>query len=261
MHSILTNTVVAQATRASRRPTPTLSLSMLTWSLLATVSRTRAMAVTTASAAEAPPGPGRPRYNVLMLAIDDLRASFGTSFNDPEVLTPHLDDLARASVTFTRSFCQAATCGISRSSLLTSRRPDTTRVLTNSGCPFRTAPSHASWVSLPRHFRDQGYITQGMGKIFHPGVCDGLAAGEDARAWSRPYYHAPAPYATSPAYLHKCNCSVVDGCPVGGTECSCPNGSFLDGDWLSSHPHGKALYTTTCFICVYCNEKQPKQND
>ena len=87
------------------------------------------------------------------------------------MLTPHIDKLAASSTTFVRNFCQAATCGISRSSLLTSRRPDTTRVLTNGGCPFDTAPEHRSWVSLPRHFRNEGFVTEGMGKIFHPGVC------------------------------------------------------------------------------------------
>ena len=102
-----------------------------------------------------------PRRNVLMIAIDDLRAEFGVSFGSPEVLTPHIDQLAKSSVIFTRNYCQAATCGISRSSLLTGRRPDTTRVLTNSGCPFRTGPHHAEWVSLPRHFRNQAFTTQG----------------------------------------------------------------------------------------------------
>lgn len=92
---------------------------------------------------------GAPRRNVLMLAVDDLRAEFGQSFSSPEVLTPHIDKLAASSVVFTRNFCQAATCGISRSSLLTGRRPDTTRVLENGGCPFTTAPEHRAWVSLP----------------------------------------------------------------------------------------------------------------
>jgi hypothetical protein len=96
-----------------------------------------------------------------MIAIDDLRAEFGASFGSPEVFTPHIDALAKSAVVFPRNFCQAATCGISRSSLLTSRRPDTTRVLTNGGCPFRTSPQHANWVSLPAHFRNEGFTTQG----------------------------------------------------------------------------------------------------
>ena len=212
------------------------------------------------------------RRNVLMLAVDDLRGEFGDAFGSPEVLTPHIDTLAKTSVTFTRTFCQAATCGISRSSLLTSRRPDTTRVLTNGGCPFRTAPEHADWISLPRHFKNQGFETmvhpypctlpltlysctltlagaiptQGMGKIFHPGVCDGVAAGEDAKAWSVPYYHAPAPYATDAKFQKRCNCSAST-CPVGGTDCSCSNGSFLDGDCDGGpvHKRSKSFFSNS----------------
>ncbi len=161
--------------------------------------------------------------------MDDLRAEFGESYGSPEVLTPHIDKLAASAVVFTRNFCQAATCGISRSSLLTGRRPDTTRVLENGGCPFTTAPEHRTWVSLPRHFRNEGYVTSGAGKIFHPGVCNGAAAGEDRGAWSRPYYHVPAPWATHPGHTKACHCSETE-CVVGGTNCSCGNGSFLDGD-------------------------------
>ena len=80
------------------------------------------------------------RPNVLMFAIDDLRANFGKSYDEPEAQTPHIDAFAvsNGSVTFSRAFCQAATCGVSRSSLLTGRRPDTTHVLTNGACPFTT---------------------------------------------------------------------------------------------------------------------------
>ena len=127
--------------------------------------------------------------NVLMIAVDDLRPEFGKSYGTPEVKTPSMDALAERGVTFTRTYCQAATCGVSRSSLLTGRRPDTTRVLSNEGC-FRKA---GNWTSLPHYFKQNGYITAGGGKIFHPGVCDGLEFGEDRLAWSLPYYHAPCP--------------------------------------------------------------------
>ena len=72
--------------------------------------------------------------------------------------------------------------------------PDTTQVLTNGDCPFTTSPDHKDWISLPRYFRDSGYQTAGMGKVWHPGVCDGTAVGEEKAAWSIPYFHAPAPW-------------------------------------------------------------------
>jgi hypothetical protein len=79
-----------------------------------------------------------------------------------------------------------------------------------------------------------------MGKVFHPGVCDGVAAGEDKRAWSVPYYHVPAPYATSARFQKGCNCTRIS-CPVGGTKCSCANGSFLDGDCDGGPVHKRSM--------------------
>eukprot|EP00041_Stephanoeca_diplocostata_P013554 m.237734 g.237734 ORF g.237734 m.237734 type:complete len:528 (+) comp19378_c0_seq5:71-1654(+) len=130
------------------------------------------------------------RMNVVMIAVDDLRPS-GTAFGHSEILVPNIDRLAARATVFTQAFVQAATCGVSRSSLLTSRRPDSNYVLSNSVCPFTTAPSHSAWQSLPEYFRASGYKTAGLGKIFHPNTCQGAAVGERQAAWSDSYYHAP----------------------------------------------------------------------
>ena len=95
------------------------------------------------------------QMNVVMIAVDDLRPT-GSMFGDPEVKVPNIDKLAKRSTIFKNAFVQAATCGVSRSSLLTSRRPDSTYVLKNSLCPFGTAPSHHAWQSLPEYFKSSG---------------------------------------------------------------------------------------------------------
>ena len=95
------------------------------------------------------------QLNVVMIAVDDLRPT-GSMFGDPEVKVPNIDRLAKRSTIFRNAFVQAATCGVSRSSLLTSRRPDSTYVLRNSLCPFGTAPSHHDWQSLPEYFKSSG---------------------------------------------------------------------------------------------------------
>ena len=151
--------------------------------------------------------------NVLMLAVDDLRP-VGSAFGEPEALTPHLDALAARSTIFTNAYVQASTCGVSRSSLLTSRRPDTTEVLSNALCPFTTRPEHAAWVSLPQYFAKAGYATHGMGKIWHPNVCDGAAVGEQAAAWTAPYYHAPC-ISLGSIYNHTCYESYPGPLPEG----------------------------------------------
>ena len=150
-----------------------------------------------------PPSPAPPApagaLNVLMFAMDDLRP-IGKAFGEPEALMPNLDALAENSTIFTQAYAQvlsfpmsmpathhlypqAATCGVSRASLLTSRRPDTTEVLSNGACPFAKA-GHADWVSLPSHFRNHGYKTAGFGKIYHPNVCDGALVGEETKVRS-----------------------------------------------------------------------------
>ena len=61
-----------------------------------------------------------------------------------------------------------ALCAPSRTIFLTSRRPDTSRVWTISPAQYWRR-SGGNFTSLPQHFKDNGYLTIGLGKIFHPG--------------------------------------------------------------------------------------------
>ena len=61
---------------------------------------------------------------------------------------------------------QQATCSPSRTSFLTGRRPDTTRIFDLKTYFRRVA---GNYTTLPQHFKNNGYITQSVGKIFHPG--------------------------------------------------------------------------------------------
>ena len=108
-------------------------------------------------------------YNVLFIAVDDLKANFGP-FVTPELaeqmptpITPHLDSLAAGGMSFTRAYCQQAVCWASRASLLTGVRPDTTK-LWDDGPLFRdTMPGV---ITLPQHFVGQGFSSAGYGKIY-----------------------------------------------------------------------------------------------
>jgi arylsulfatase A-like enzyme len=113
------------------------------------------------------------RLNVLFLMSDDLRPELGC-YGHPHVKTPNIDALAAAGVRFERAYVQFPLCNPSRSSLLTGRYPTTTGVLDN-----RTwfGGLHPDFVSLPRHFKDNGYVTLRSGKIFHGGI-------DDADAWT-----------------------------------------------------------------------------
>lgn len=125
------------------------------------------------------------RPNVLFFAVDDLRPEFGCYGKD-YIKSPNLDRLARAGMVFGRAYCQQAVCSPTRSSLLTGTRPDTTKVW-DLQTHFRKALPDV--VTLPQHFKNQGYFVQGMGKIYHGGY-------DDPPSWSVPWQTPQAvPYA------------------------------------------------------------------
>ncbi|MCP4849610.1 MAG: sulfatase [Verrucomicrobiaceae bacterium] len=105
------------------------------------------------------------RLNVLFIAIDDLRPLLGC-YGDKIAITPNIDRLAERGIVFNHAYCQQAVCGPSRLSLMTGRRPDTTRVWDLS-THFREALPNV--VTLPQHFRNHGYLTRSIGKIYHGG--------------------------------------------------------------------------------------------
>ena len=109
-----------------------------------------------------------PRPNVLYLISDDMRASWGT-YGQP-VHTPNIDALAERGLLFSRSYCQISVCAPSRMSFMHSRRPGSFDVYNF----IDTAPTET--ISVPRHFRDAGYLTLGLGKGFHQGA-DGKPVG------------------------------------------------------------------------------------
>ncbi|HEV8605483.1 MAG TPA: sulfatase [Tepidisphaeraceae bacterium] len=116
------------------------------------------------------------RPNILFIAVDDLRPELGC-YGSKIVRSPNIDRLAARGLVFDRAYCQQAVCSPSRSSLLTGTRPDTTKVW-DLETHFRKALPDV--ITLPQHFKDNGYFVQGMGKIYHPGF-------DDPPGWSVPW--------------------------------------------------------------------------
>ena len=67
------------------------------------------------------------KMNVLFIAVDDMRPEMGC-YGNSVVKTPNMDRLATRGIVFNHAYCQQAVCSPSRSSLMTGRRPDATRI-------------------------------------------------------------------------------------------------------------------------------------
>ncbi|XP_047209579.1 iduronate 2-sulfatase isoform X2 [Girardinichthys multiradiatus] len=127
---------------------------------------------------------GTERMNVLFIMADDLRTSLGC-YGDTLVKSPNIDQLASRSQVFLNAYAQQAVCAPSRTSMLTSRRPDTTR-LYDFNSYWRV--HSGNYTTLPQHFKSKGYYTMSVGKVFHPGIASNHT-DDYPYSWSIPAYH------------------------------------------------------------------------
>lgn len=104
---------------------------------------------------------GKP--NVLFIVCDDLNTHVSTS-GYPDIRTPAFDALAAAGMTFRRAYCQYPVCGPSRASCLHGLYPQSTGILDNQS-DIRQV--RAGTVSMPQRFKESGYWTGAVGKVFH----------------------------------------------------------------------------------------------
>jgi iduronate 2-sulfatase len=115
------------------------------------------------------------RKNVLFVAVDDLRPELGC-YGNRQIISPNIDRLADEGVVFKRAYCQQAACNPSRASLMTGLRPDSSKVW-DLCVHFRDTVPNV--VTIPQHFRANGYYAAAYGKIFHSKL-------PDRRSWDEP---------------------------------------------------------------------------
>jgi arylsulfatase A-like enzyme len=104
-----------------------------------------------------------PKPNVLFIAVDDLRPELGC-YGHSQIHSPNIDKLAETGLMFTRSYCNIPVCGASRASILSGIRPNRHRFLNYDTWLDKEVPGT---VSLPMHFKNNGYTTVSLGKVFH----------------------------------------------------------------------------------------------
>ncbi|MEX2025763.1 MAG: sulfatase, partial [Pirellulaceae bacterium] len=119
--------------------------------------------------------PAAGKYNVLFIISDDLTATALSCYGNEVCKTPHIDALAARGTRFTRAYCQGTYCGPSRASFMSGYYPHATGVLGYIS-PRKAIGDRATWA---QHFKNAGYYTARVSKIFHMGVPGGIEAGTD----------------------------------------------------------------------------------
>jgi len=116
--------------------------------------------------------------NILFIAVDDMRPELGC-YGNTIVKTPNIDRIAARGIVFNKAYCQQAVCSPSRTAIMTGLRPDVTKVW-DLETHFRVAQPDC--ITLPQHFKTNGYHCAALSKIYHSGF-------EDGRSWNEPHWY------------------------------------------------------------------------
>ena len=125
--------------------------------------------------------------NVLFVISDDLTTTAISSYGNTAVSTPNIDRLAGDGTKYTRAYTQYPICGPSRASFMFGYYPSATGTYGYVSGRKEVGPGRKSWSQL---FKDNGYFTARVGKIFHMGTLDlinGSNGTDDEASWTERY--------------------------------------------------------------------------
>lgn len=151
--------------------------------------------------------------NVLFIISDDLTATAVSSYEDGACKTPHIDRLAAEGVRYTRAYSQYPVCGPSRASFMFGYYPSASETYGYVSGRENMGPQRKSWAQL---FKDNGYYTARVSKIFHMGVPIDIETGSDGQddtaSWTE-RFNSPGPEWKTPG-----EAELVQGNPDGKIE-------------------------------------------
>ncbi len=135
--------------------------------------------------------------NILLIVSDDLKASALGCYGNTLCKTPNIDRLAKRGMVFDRAYCQGTWCLPSRQSFMFSR--------------YLGSPKLANHPSVAQHFKNNGYYSARVGKIFHMRVPGDIIAGTNGPdhepSWIE-RFNCPGPEAHTPGRYSLLNKNV-----------------------------------------------------
>lgn len=116
--------------------------------------------------------------NVLFIIADDLTATAVSAYENKACQTPNIDKLAAEGVRFTSTYCQYPVCGPSRASFMSGYYPSATTTYGYVSGRKNIGPDRKTWSQL---FKENGYYTARVSKIYHMGVPIDIEKGSDGK--------------------------------------------------------------------------------
>lgn len=123
--------------------------------------------------------------NVLFIISDDLTATAVSSYENKACHTPNIDQLASEGVKYTKAYTQYPVCGPSRASFMSGYYPNATTTFGYVSGRKNIGNDRKTWSQL---FKDNGYYTARVSKIYHMGVPIDIETGsngqDDEASWT-----------------------------------------------------------------------------
>lgn len=123
--------------------------------------------------------------NVLFIISDDLTATAVSSYENQACNTPNIDQLAAEGVRYTKAYCQYPVCGPSRASMMSGYYPHATETFGYVSGRENIGLDRKMW---PQLFKENGYYTARVSKIYHMGVPIDIETGsngtDDEASWT-----------------------------------------------------------------------------